>query len=223
MTGSTSETLDGPRVAPKNGGAPQRLVVFLHGVGADGNDLIQIAPLLQDILPDAAFVSPDAPHAFDMAPMGRQWFSFRDDSPAAINREVAAQYGHFDRFLDAEMARTGLGPDRVALIGFSQGGMIALQTALRRPAPVACVLGLSTVLANSESLPAEITARPPVRLVHGDQDPVLPVAYCERSAQALDAAGVSVDKHILRGRGHEIDQEALGLVRDFLTRHLASG
>jgi phospholipase/carboxylesterase len=222
MTEATGSTLDGPRVSPASGGSPRQLVVFLHGVGADGNDLIQIAPLLRDLLPDAAFVSPDAPYPFDMAPTGRQWFSFRDDSAAAINRAVVESAPHFDRFLDAELARTGLDASRVALIGFSQGGMIALQSALRRDTPVAALLALSTVLPNAESLPRDLASKPPVLMIHGDQDQVLPVNMCHQSTMALEAAGVPVSKHILAGRGHEIDQEALSLMRDFLGRHLAA-
>lgn len=221
MTEQTSDDLDGPRLAPRNGGAPQRLVIFLHGVGSDGEDLIQLAPMLQDLLPDAAFVSPHAPFPFDMAPMGRQWFSFRDDSPAAINSAVAENYVHFDRFLDTEMARTGISADRVAIVGFSQGGMIALHTALRRPEPPAALLALSTVLAAPTRLPEEIRCRPPVLLVHGDQDPVLPVDYCRESARVLEANEVPAETHVLKGRGHEIDQEGLQLIRDFLARHLA--
>lgn len=217
----TTPAYDGPRTAPHNGGEPQRLVIFLHGVGADGNDLIQLAPLLQDVLPDAAFVSPHAPDPFDFAPMGRQWFSFRDGDPAAIAQEGRRAGGYVDRILDDEMARAGLPPEKVALVGFSQGGMVALQSALRRSRPVACVVGLSTMLVDAETLPGEIASRPPVLMANGDQDTVLPIDQFRQSVQVLQALGVPVTSHVLTGRGHEIDQEGLELVRDFLKRHLA--
>lgn len=222
MAQTDPEPLDGPRVQPKNGGAPGHLVVFLHGVGADGQDLIQLAPMLQDILPDAAFASPHAPDPFDFAPAGRQWFSFMDDSPGAIDREVQRITPRVDRFLDDELERTGLSPDKLAIIGFSQGGIVALQSALRRQQPVGALVGLSTILPNASALPAEITSKPPVLLIHGDQDQVLPATYAEQSAQALSGLGVPVAKHILAGRGHEIDQEGLGLIRDFLRRHIGA-
>lgn len=220
MTDSTAEPLDGPRVAPKSGGAAKQLVIFLHGVGSDGNDLIQLAPMLAEVLPDAAFVSPHAPYPFDMAPMGRQWFSLRDDRPAAIDQQVADTYGHVDRFLDAEMARAGVAAAQVALVGFSQGGMMALQTALRRIEPLAAVAAMSTILPHAYTLQNEIASRPPVLLVHGDQDNVLPVHGCNESERALKAHNVPVMAHILRGRGHEIDQEGFGLLRDFLVGRL---
>ena len=223
MAQTDPEPLDGPRVQPKHGGAPARLVVFLHGVGADGQDLIQLAPMLQDVLPDAAFVSPHAPDPFDFAPAGRQWFSFKDDSPGAIDREVQRVTPRIDRSLDDELARTGLTPDKLAVVGFSQGGIVALQSVLRRTNPIGALVGLSTILPNAQSLPGEIASKPPVLLVHGDQDQVLPATYAEQSAQALSGFGVPVDKHILRGRGHEIDQEGLGLIRDFLARHMSEG
>lgn len=223
MAQTDSEPLDGPRVQPKTGGVPGHLVVFLHGVGADGQDLIQLAPMLEDILPDAAFVSPHAPDPFDFAPAGRQWFSFMDDTPGAIDREVQRITPRIDRFLDDELARTGLTPDKLAVVGFSQGGIVALQSGLRRRPPIGALVGLSTILPNAQALPGEITSKPPVLLVHGDQDQVLPATYAEQSAQALSGLGVPVEKHILRGRGHEIDQEGLGLIRDFLSRHMAGG
>lgn len=217
---STPEQLAGPRVPPKRGGAPRQLVILLHGVGADGNDLIQLAPWLQDSLPDAAFFSPHAPYPFDMAPMGRQWFSFRDDSYEGISRAVAQTYATVDRALDAEIQALGLTAQDIALVGFSQGGMMALQTGLRRREPLACVIGLSTILPNAETLAQEITSRPPVLLLHGDQDPVLPVRYLSLSEQALQASAVPVTARVLAGRGHEIDREGLDLVRNFLVRHL---
>ena len=217
---STPDHIDGPRRAPKHGEPPRQLVVFLHGFGADGNDLIQLAPLLAESLPEAAFVAPHAPYPNDMLGGGRQWFSFRADNLWDIDEEVAETYGAFDRFLDAEIAQAGVPADKVALVGFSQGGITALQAALRREAPLGAVAGLSTVLANAAHLASELRSRPPVLLLHGDLDAVVPVRYFHESLQTLKDHGVPVTAHELPGRGHEIDPEAAGYLRDFLVAQL---
>src|SRR5919106_4076705 len=159
IAGVEMSRLSGPRVAPRTGGAPRQLVVLLHGVGADGNDLIELAPALARSLPHAAFVAPDAPEPCDMAPFGRQWFSLRDRRPAALLAGVQACAPMLDAFLDAELQRHQLGPHQLALVGFSQGTMLALYLALRRVPALAAVLGYSGALLGAERLPAEIAAK----------------------------------------------------------------
>ena len=132
--------ITGPSRAPASGGPAKQLVVMLHGVGADGNDLIGLAPHLATILPDAAFVSPDAPFPCDMAPFGRQWFSLQDRSDAALLAGVQSVAPSVNAFLDAELEKHGLGPDKLVLIGFSQGTMTALYVAPRRPVSIAGVI-----------------------------------------------------------------------------------
>lgn len=217
---STPDHIDGPRRAPKSGGPPRQLVVFLHGFGADGNDLIQLAPLLAESLPEAAFVAPHAPYPNDMLGGGRQWFSFRADNLEDIDEEVAETYGDFDRFLDAEIVQAGVPAGQVALVGFSQGGITALQTALRRSEPLGAVAGLSTVLANAATLDSALRSRPPLLLLHGDLDAVVPVRYFREAVKVLDRHGVPVTAHELPGRGHEIDPEGAGYLRDFLVARL---
>jgi len=134
--------LDGPRhgvkAGPgKDGRKARALVVFLHGLGADGNDLISLAPLLESVLPDTAFASPHAPFPCDMAPLGRQWFSLQDRDPDVLLAGVQAAAPLLNAFLDQELKAHGLSDERLALVGFSQGTMIALHVALRRPRPCA--------------------------------------------------------------------------------------
>jgi phospholipase/carboxylesterase len=133
-------TLNGPRIEPRSGKAKQ-LVVFLHGYGADGNDLIALGKEWQPLLPDAAFVSPNAPEPCVGAPMGRQWFNLtmRDMNERWIGVEQAAP--SLQAFLDGELARLSLTPDRLALVGFSQGTMMALHVGLRRAVAPAAVVG----------------------------------------------------------------------------------
>lgn len=213
--------LDGPRLAPSDGGAPKALVVMLHGVGADGNDLIGIAPLWAPLLPGVAFVSPNAPEACDMAPFGYQWFTLQDRRPAAMLAGVQSAAPVLNAFLDRELERHGLEPDRLALVGFSQGTMTALYTAPRRAAAVAGVLGYSGALIGAESLPEEATARPPVMLVHGTADPIVPFTAMAAAEHGLGAAGIPVEAHARPGLAHGIDQDGLRLGVDFLKRVLS--
>jgi phospholipase/carboxylesterase len=146
---------------PRAGGPPRQLVVLLHGVGADGRDLIELAPTLAAALPRAAFVAPNAPEACDMAPFGYQWFSLRDRRPDALLLGVQAIAPVLDAFLDAELERHRLADHQLALVGFSQGAMAALYVAPRRPPPLAGVLGYSGALLGAERLPEEAQSRPP--------------------------------------------------------------
>jgi phospholipase/carboxylesterase len=201
--------LDGPRFGPLAGGAARQLVVVLHGLGADGEDLIGLAPNWAETLPHAAFVAPDAPAACDMAPYGRQWFSLQDRTPARIEAGVRAVAPMVDAFLDAELVRWGLPDAAMALGGFSQGCMMALFTGLRRRAAPAVLLGYSGALVAGDRLAAEITVRPPVLLVHGEADDVVPVTASRLAEQALRAAGVPVEVLYPPGLAHGIDAAGL--------------
>ncbi len=214
--------IDGPRHGPASGGAARQLVVFLHGWGADGNDLISLAGELARLLPDAAFVSPHAPEPCDMNPMGRQWFGLSEMNMAVMTAGAKAAAPVLDAFLDAELARHGLSDAQLALVGFSQGTMMALHSALRRPRPCAGVVGFSGLLVAPEALAAEIVSRPPVLLVHGEADPVVPFWALGASGAALEKAGVAVETHGRPNLAHGIDPQGFALAAGFLQRQLVS-
>lgn len=208
--------LDGPRFGPASGQAPQQLVVLLHGVGADGNDLIALAPYFAQALPDAAFVSPNAPFPFDMAPVGRQWFSLQERTPEAMLAGVRAAAPLLEAFLEAELARHKLAADRLALIGFSQGTMMSLYLGLRRTPAVAGIVGYSGALLAPELLEEEIAARPPVLLIHGDSDEMVPAQALPAAVAALEANQVPVFQELRPGLGHSIDERGIQLAMAFL-------
>ncbi len=215
--------LDGPSIEPKSGTAKQ-LVVFLHGYGADGNDLIEIGRAWQGLLPDAAFVSPHAPHPCGQAPVGREWFplTFRVPNERWVGVQAAAPA--LDAFLDAELARRKLPPQALALVGFSQGTMMALHAGLRRAVAPAAIVGYSGMLVTPEDIDpdrfaAEIRSKPPVLLVHGDEDQLIPVQALMHGAQGLAALGIMTEWHISPGVGHGIDQEGLRHGGEFLAKN----
>ncbi|HZD26319.1 MAG TPA: alpha/beta fold hydrolase, partial [Alphaproteobacteria bacterium] len=166
--------IDGPRQPAAGGGSPRQLVVLLHGYGADGNDLIGLAPYLARLLPHAYFVAPNAPEPCGMAPTGYQWFPIGSFDEAERRRGVEAAAPLLDSFLDRELQRHGLDERSLALVGFSQGTMMSLHVGLRRPRPVAGIVGFSGALVAPERLAEEVTAAPPILLVHGDADDLLP-------------------------------------------------
>src|SRR5947207_6707776 len=183
--------LNGPRLAPRSGAAAQ-LVVFLHGYGADGNDLIEIGRAWQQWLPHAAFVSPHAPEPCGQAPVGRQWFAltFRDPNERWVGVNKAAPL--VQGFLDAELARHQLPPSALALVGFSQGTMMALHVGLRRMCAPAAIVGYSGMLvlegdSDVEGYGHQVRARPPVLLIHGDSDDLIPVQALMHAVQTLAA------------------------------------
>lgn len=212
----TLPLLEGPTLAPKTAGRAEQLVIFLHGVGSDGNDLFGLAPYFQEVLPGALFISPDAPFSFDMGPFGYQWFSLRDMSPRARLEGVQGSAPILDAFIDEKLKETGLGEDKLVLIGFSQGAMMALHVGLRRAHRIAGIISYSGMLAGEELPAAEIKSRPPVLLTHGDADPVLPVAAIGQAEAALKAAGVPVEAHVRSGLAHGIDDECIRLGRGFV-------
>jgi phospholipase/carboxylesterase len=214
-------SIDGPRMPPLSGGPARSLVVFLHGYGADGNDLIDISRVWAPVLPDTAFVSPHAPQPCGEAPVGRQWFPLAGSDQEKLREGAVATAPELDAFLDAELAAHGLDDSRLALVGFSQGTMMALQVAPRRAKPMAGVVGYSGLLPGPEHLKAEAVSRPPILLVHGDADPVIPAMALHVARRMLGEAGFEVEWHVRPGLPHGIDQEGLTLGADFLRRVLA--
>jgi phospholipase/carboxylesterase len=219
--------LDGPRLAPRSGRARQ-LVVILHGYGADGNDLIEIGKVWQTLLPDAAFVAPHAPEPCEQAPTMRQWFSLSSRAADSPERWIGVNKARpvLERFLDAELARLGLPASALALVGFSQGTMMALHVGLRRTVTPAAIVGYSGLLVlppdgELDAFAGEINARPPVLLVHGEEDSVIPAQALFQATDVLPALGIPVQWHMSAGVGHSIDPEGLRHGGAFLASNFA--
>ncbi len=216
--------LDGPRIEPRSGQARQ-LVVLIHGYGADGNDLIELGRVWQPLLPHAAFVAPHAPEPCGQQPVGRQWFAltFRDLNERWTGVNAAGPI--FERFLTEELTRRQLTPASLALVGFSQGCMLALHVGLRLGIAPAAILGYSGMLVlptdgKIETYAAAIRSRPPILLIHGDQDDLIPPEALFHAAESLAAMGIPAEWHLSHGVGHGIDEEGLRHGGEFLARAL---
>ncbi|HLZ65580.1 MAG TPA: prolyl oligopeptidase family serine peptidase [Aliidongia sp.] len=214
--------LTGPSRAPVSGGKATSLVVLLHGLGADGQDLIDLAQHLGPLLPDTAFVAPNAPEPCDMAPYGYQWFSLQDRSPSVMAAGVERSAPILAGFIEAELAARGLDAGRLALVGFSQGTMMSLHVGPRLSPGPAAIVGFSGMLLGPDRLAAEKRSAPPVLLIHGDSDPVVPFQAMAAAGTGLIGAGIPVDSLRRPGLGHGIDGPGLGAAAQFLVRHLGA-
>jgi phospholipase/carboxylesterase len=214
--------LTGPRAAPRSG-QTKSLVILLHGYGADGNDLFGLSGPLAEHMPDTAFRSPNAPERCRVNPMGYQWFpiSWLDGSPET---EMEAGFHRsadiLDRYVTEAMAEEGVGPAQTALVGFSQGTMMSLHVAPRRAEPLAALVGFSGRMHNGGMLKAEAVSKPPVLLIHGDQDEMIPVAALAEARDGLEEADFQVKTHVSSGIGHGIAPDGLGLALGFLMENL---
>ena len=218
MVEGMTNPLDGPRIAPRSGRATA-LVVLLHGYGANGDDLIALAEGWRTRLSRAAFVAPNAPESIPGMYGALQWFPLTLRDPHEYWRGVVAARPAIDRFIDQELSRLGLGPDRLVLVGFSQGTMLALHVALRR-APAA-VIGYSGLLAGPERFD-EIKVASPILLVHGEADDLIPVEALHVAREQLAAAGLTVEWHVRPGLGHGIDAGGQRLAQGFIAQALGA-
>ncbi len=207
--------LTGPELSPESG-VVKRIVMFLHGVGADGNDLIGLAHEMD--LPDTFYFSPDAPFPCDMAPYGHQWFSLLDRNPRTMLEGIKIAAPMVNATIDALCTRFALTSADVALVGFSQGSMMSLYTAPRRAQALAGVVGLSGAMLGAESLAQELQSRTPICLIHGEQDQVVPFGAMAHAQDALKENQVPVESHARPMLGHGIDEKAITILTGFLKK-----
>ena len=209
--------ISGPSVEAASG-TTKSLVVLLHGYGANGDDLIGLAPPLAELLPNTVFISPNAPHPCAQNPFGGlQWFDVWEGDDYDRLAQVRIAAATVDAFIDDELERLGLKENQLALLGFSQGTMLSLHVGLRRKNAPAGILGYSGRLESPEILSDEIMARPPVMLIHGEEDPLLNIELMDSAADLLRENGVKVDTFRRPGLAHGIDQEGINHGATFLS------
>lgn len=211
--------LSGPEQSPKSGNPPEQLVILLHGLGADGNDLFGLVPYFAESLPNAHFVSLEAPFPCDMAPFGRQWFSLQVREEEAMLKGIQHVMPSLFHYIEEKSKALGVDHNHIALIGFSQGTMLSLHVALRMEKQLAGVLAYSGALIAPQLLKNELKSQPEVCLVHGEVDEVVPFVAFEEAKKALEKEGVPLHAYSNPQLGHGIDPAGVEIGKKFL-RHV---
>ena len=208
--------IDGPVIHPLSGNNAKQLVIFCHGYGADGNDLIGLANYFQQALPEAYFISPNAPETCPMNPMGYQWFDFTSNDPNLIWKKVIDAGIILNEFIDHKLKELNLNDNNLSLVGFSQGTMMSLHVGLRRKVAMSSIVGFSGKLIREDILESEMNSKPPIYLIHGDQDPMVPYNDTINATKILKDLNVDVQSHISPNTPHSIAQDGLEIAVKFL-------
>jgi phospholipase/carboxylesterase len=214
-------SIDGPSIHPLSGSQAKQLVIFCHGYGADGNDLIGLANYFQQILPDAYFISPNAPETCPMNPMGYQWFDFTSNDPDLIWKKVNDAGEILNNFIDNKLNELNLSDKDLSLVGFSQGTMMSLHVGLRRSVAMSSIVGFSGRLIREDTLSDDMKSKPPIYLIHGDQDPMVPYSDTINAAKILKDLDVDVQSHISPNTPHSIAQDGLEIAIKFLSSNFS--
>ncbi|WP_426163889.1 alpha/beta hydrolase [Sandarakinorhabdus sp. DWP1-3-1] len=212
-----NKIVNGASLQPLSGGPPKQIVLLLHGYGSNGADLISLAPHWRPSLPDALFLAPDAPQR---SGGGYQWWPLHGFTPAALAAGATQAAPAIEAFVDRKLAQYGLTDAELAIIGFSQGTMMALHVGLRRAAAPAAIVGYSGMLVGAHELAHADIVKPPVLLVHGSADPVVPVAALHAAKADLARLGIEAEAHVSTGLGHSVDPVGLRLGAAFVARGL---
>lgn len=210
-----SKIVNGSSLQPLSGNSPKQIVLLLHGYGSNGADLISFAPQWRQALPDALFLAPNAPQRCGMG-SGYQWWPLSSFTPQALAAGATTAAPAIDAFIDRKLAQYALTDRDLVLVGFSQGTMMALHVGLRRETQVAAIVGYSGMLTGGPDLPHQIASRPPVLLLHGSADPIVPVAALHDAKHVLERLDIAVQAHVSPGLGHSVDPDGLRLGVEFI-------
>ena len=208
--------INGPSILPVSGNKAKQLVIFCHGYGADGTDLLGLANYFQQALPDAYFISPNAPENCAMNPSGYQWFDFTSNDPVLIWSKLITAGVILNKFIDEKLEDLNLTDKDLSLVGFSQVTMMSLHVGLRREKSMNAIVGFSGRIIREDTLNNELKSKPPIYLIHGDQDPMVPYKDTINAAKILKKHNVEVQTHISKNTQHSIAEDGLEIAIKFL-------
>ncbi len=215
-----SKIVNGSSLQPLSGNAPKQIVLLLHGYGSNGADLISLAPHWQRAMPEALFLAPNAPQRIGNLASGYQWWPLQSFTPQALAAGAKAAAPAIDAFIDRKLGQYGLTDSQLVIVGFSQGTMMALHVGLRRRQQVAGIVGYSGMLVGAAELANELTTGPPVLLVHGDSDPIVPIAALHAADSDLRKLGIDAKVYVASGVGHTVDASGIRVGAEFVARAL---
>ncbi len=208
---------------PAASGITKSVVVFLHGYGADGEDLLGLADPLGPHLPDTTFIAPDAPEKCAGNPFGYQWFPIPrldGSSEGEMIAGIKAAREDISVFLEQVLEQEGVAPENLIVFGFSQGTMMTLDVVPRFSTPIGGIVGFSGRLLDPEDFANHVKSTPPVLLVHGNQDEMVPFDHFHEAGQALEAAGFDIYGHVMNNTGHSIAPDGLSVALTFMIHQL---
>jgi len=227
------ETIDGPCFGPSSGKKAKSAIIFLHGYGSDGNDLIQLAPNFSNFFPDTAFYSPNGPYQ-SINGIGREWFSLNNYDPSMIKHKKyemneilstmyqgAKESGEIlNTYINGIVSKLNISYNSLALIGFSQGTMMALHVGLRQSDRLAAILAYSGIILGESDIKETCKSKPPIMMIHGSQDQLIPVEALHHATNILKNNNIIHESHIINELGHGINDEAIKVGIDFLSKYI---
>ena len=216
----TDYILNCTSIPPLSKDKPNQVIVLCHGYGGDGKDISALAINWQRFLPDAIFLCPDAPEVCAVNPQGYQWFDLSSDKEEIILENSLIAEKKLNTFLDQSLEKFQLAPSKLALVGFSQGCMMSIQTGLKKKEQISCVLGYSGKIINQKHLSDNINSKPEIFLMHGDNDTIVPASYLLEAKEYLNRLGIKIKTKIFKNCEHRIPVEGSSLGLEFLKKNL---
>jgi len=215
-----SYTLNSVIINPSSKSSPKNAVILCHGYGGDGKDISILANYWKNFLPDTMFVCPDAPEVCKVNPSGFQWFDLMDQTDDEILSKSLIAEKKLDNFINEVTSRNKLSLNDIALVGFSQGCMISLQTALKKRNKIKCLIGYSGKILNIKHLNQNINSKPEIFLMHGDKDAVVPINFLLEAKEFFNKNNYIIQTKIFKNCEHRIPTEGSSLGLEFLKKNL---
>ena len=216
----TSYILDVTSISPLSKNKPRQAVILCHGYGGDGKDISTLAINWQRFLPDTIFLCPNAPEVCSVNPQGYQWFDLTVEKEEVILEKSLVAEEKLNTFLDQVFDSFQLEPANLALVGFSQGCMISIQTAIKRKKQINCLIGYSGKVINQKHLSDNINSKPKIFLMHGANDTIVPPTHLLEAKEYLNKCGLKVKTKLFKICDHRIPVEGSSLGLDFLRKNL---